>query len=246
MADVTSRAELIEYCYRQLGDPLVIVDITDDQADDAVDRAIAYFRDYYHDGIEKVYLKHQIVADDVTNKYITLPNLIFGVNRVFPAGGLTGATSIFDLQYQLRMNDLRDLTSTSMIYYVQSMQHIALLDNLLNTQKQFRWNRLTNKLYIDQSWEQKMVVGQYILLDCYMALDPAEAPKFWNIRTFKDYTTAIMKKQWGSNIKKFTGITLPGNITLDGQALYEEGKAEMDEIEESTMTKLAPLEFFLG
>ena len=221
--------------------------MTDEQAADIVEEAISYFRDYYFDGIEKVYLKHQITQTDIDNKYITLPDNIFGVNRVFPSTGISSAqTNIFDLTYQLRMNDLRDLTSTSMIYYVQVMQHMDLLDQLLNTYKQFRWNKLTNKLYIDQDWGAKAAVGEYLIVDCYSALDPAEAPKFWDDRLLKHYVTALMKKQWGSNIKKFQGITLPGGIQLDGQGLYDEGKQEAEDVETEIMSKLSPLEFIMG
>ena len=247
MAHVTSRVELVDYCYRHLGAPLVEINMTEEQADDLVDEAIGFFRDYYFDGIEKAYVKHQIVETDMTNGYIILPDLVFGVNRVFPTAGTTSSqTNIFDLQYQLRMNDLRDLTSTSMIYYTQVMQHISLIDNLLNTQKQFRWNKLTNKLYIDQNWSKKVAVGEWILIDCYMALDPQEAPKFWDDRYFKKYCSALFKRQWGQNISKFGGITLPGGVTIDGDKIYEQGKQEADDIEADIMTKLAPLEWVLG
>ncbi len=244
---VTSREELVQYCYRKLGAPLVEINITDEQADDCVSEAMSFFRDYHWDGIEKMYFKHKITNEDITNKYVTLPNSIIGVNRVFPTSGLpTSSTNIFDLQYQLRMNDLRDLTSTSMIYYTQVMQHIALIDNLLNTYKQFRWNRLSNKLYIDQDWGTKLKLDEYILIDAYSVLDPDQSPKYWDERILKHYVTALMKKQWGSNIKKFGGITLPGGIQLDGQALYDEGKAEAEDIEQDIMGKQAPLEFVMG
>ena len=145
------------------------------------------------------------------------------------------------------MNDLRDLTSTSLIYYAQAMSHIALIDNLLNVHKQFRFNKLNGKLYIDQSWSSAgLAVGQFILLDAYTALDPATSPKLWNERLFKEYVIALLKRQWGSNVKKYQGIQLPGGVTIDGQSLYEEGKAEQEAIEETIMTQLAPLEFQMG
>lgn len=247
MAHVTSREELVQYCYRRLGAPLVEINVTEEQADDAVDEAIGFFRDYYFDGIEKTYVKHQITDQNMLDGYIILPDLIFGVNRVFPTSGTQSTqTNIFDLQYQLRMNDLRDLTSTSMIYYTQVMQHISLIDNLLNTQKQFRWNKLTNKLYVDQNWGKKVISGEWMLIECYMALDPAMAPKFWDDRYFKKYCAALIKKQWGQNISKFTGITLPGGVTIDGAAIFDAGKQEAEDIETDLMTKQAPLEFILG
>lgn len=246
---VTNREDLKQYAYRALGAPLLTIDIADEQAEDRVDEAISFFREYYFDGIEKVYLKHEITLQDQTNEYITLPDHVWSVNRIFPypTSSSSSSVNIFDLQYQLRMNDLRDLTSTSLIYYSQAMSHIALIDNLLNVQKQFRFNKLNGKLYIDQSWSSVgLGVGQFILLDVYTALDPATSPKLWNERLFKEYVIALLKRQWGSNVKKYQGIQLPGGVTIDGQSLYEEGKAEQEAIEETIMTQLAPLEFQMG
>jgi hypothetical protein len=144
------------------------------------------------------------------------------------------------------MNDLRDLTSTSLIYYEQVMEHLSLINYMLNPEKQFRWNKLSGKLYLDFNWTGQVSVGEFLLIDCYSALDPTTAPKFWNDRYFKEYVTALFKKSWATNIKKYSGITLPGNITLDGQALYEEAKQEIDDIEKLIMDQLSPLEFVVG
>jgi hypothetical protein len=247
MATLSSRADLLDYCLRKLGSPLNEINVTPEQLDDIVDTSLSFFRDYYWDGIERMYLKHKITIDDVANKYITLPDNVFGVTRVFPTTGISsGDSNIFDLQYQLRMNDLRDLTSTSMIYYKQVMMHIDLIDQLLNTEKQFRWNCLTSKLYIDENWLYKEVVDQYILIDCYTALNPDDAPRYWNDRWLKLYVTAAIKKQWGQNIKKYSGITLPGGISLNGQDIYDEGKSELEEIEKEITNDQAPLSMMVG
>lgn len=246
MAIVTSRADLVQYCYRVLGAPLVEINITDEQADDIIDNAIDYFREFYFDGLESTFFKWQVTQTDIDNKYITLPDNIWGVKRVFPATGVTNAsTNIFDLSYQLRMNDLRDVTSTSMIYYTQMMGHLALLDNLLNTQKQFRWNRITNKLYIDQDWSSKDPLDTFILIDAYAVIDPTVNMKFWDDRYFKKYCVALFKKQVGQNIKKYNGIALPGGVTIDGQAMYDEGVKEATDLE-MWIANQAPLEWFLG
>jgi hypothetical protein len=127
------------------------------------------------------------------------------------------------------------------------MSHIALIDNLLNVQKQFRFNKLNGKLYIDQNWGiAGLSAGQFLLFDVYTALDPTASPKLWDDRLFKEYTIALFKKQWGTNVKKYQGIQLPGGVTIDGQSLYEEGKAEQADIEDKIMNQLAPLEFFMG
>jgi hypothetical protein len=250
MAVVTNKEELKGYVLRGLGSPLIQIDVTDEQMEDRIDEGIAYFREYYFDGIEKLYLKHQLTQEEVDQEFIQLPDHVWSINRIFPfpTSSASSQLNIFDLQYQLRMNDLRDLTSTSMVYYSQVMSHISLIDWLLNTQKQFRFNKLNGKLYIDERWNgaRGLSVGQWLIFDAYTALDPAESPKLWNERIFKEYIMALVKKQWGSNLSKYQGIQLPGGITLDGQRIYEEGKAEQETIETQIMDKLSPLEFFLG
>lgn len=244
---VSTRQQLIDYCLRALGEPVVEINVDDQQVEDRIDESIEYFRLYHYDGIEKIYLKHEITQQDVTNRYITLPDAIYGINRVFPvASGTSTSKSIFDLQYQLRLNDLYDLTSTSVIYYTQVMSHLALLDITLNGHPLYRFNRLNSKLYIEASWETEMLVGNFVLVECYRAMDPTEAPKLYNDPWIKHYSTALIKKQWAVNIKKFQGMQLPGGVTIDGDKLYNEAVSEIKDLEDDMMHKSAPLDFFLG
>lgn len=242
-----TRQDLINYCFRALGAPVVEINVDMDQVEDRVDEAIEYFRSYHYDGIEKVYLKHQVTQEDITNQYITLPDYIYGVTRVFPiASGTSTSKSIFDLQYQLRLNDLYDLTSTSVIYYSQVMSHLALLDLTLNGHPLYRFNRMTGKLYIEASWPDEMQVGNYVVVECYRALDPSTSLKVYNDSWLKHYLTALIKKQWATNISKFDGLQLPGGVTIDGRAKYEEAMSEIKDLEDDMMNKSAPLEFYLG
>lgn len=244
---VATRQQLIDYCLRSLGEPVVEINVDDQQVEDRIDEAIDYFRLYHYDGIEKIYLKHQITEDDVENKYITVPDAVYGIVRVFPiAAGTSTSKSIFDLQYQLRLNDLYDLTSTSVIYYTQVMSHLALLDLTLNGHPLYRFNRLNNKLYIEASWRDEMLPGNYVLVECYRALDPTEAPKVYNDPWLKHYCTALIKKQWATNIKKFQGMQLPGGVTIDGDKLYSEASDEIKNLEDEILNKAAPLDWFLG
>jgi hypothetical protein len=244
---VTSRQGLIEWCLRELGEPVVEINIDDSQVEDRVDEAIEYFRQYHFDGTEKMYLKHQVTPIDVTNRWIPIPDLIYGVSRVFPiASGTSTSKSIFDLQYQLRLNDLYDLTSTSVIYYTQVMAHLSLLDLTLNGHPLYRFNRLTNKLYIEEQWEENITPGSYLLVECYRVLDPSNAPRMYGEPWLKHYTTALLKKQWGTNIKKFQGLQLPGGVTIDGDKIYQEAKEEIEKLEDDIQRKSAPLEFFMG
>ena len=244
---VTTRQSLIDYCLRELGEPVVEINIDDQQVEDRVDEAIEFFRQYHYDGIEKVYLKHLVTNDDVAQKSIPITDLVYGVTRVFPvAAGTSTSKSIFDLQYQLRLNDLYDLTSTSVIYYSMVMSHLSLLDQTLNGHPLYRFNRLTNRLYIDENWVENIVPGSYILVECYRALDPATAPRMYNDSWLKHYVTALIKKQWGTNLKKFSGMQLPGGVTIDGDKIYQEAKDEIKDLEEDLRNKSAPLEFMMG
>lgn len=246
MATAT-REQLKEYCLRELGAPVLEINVDEDQLEDRIDEAIEYFRLYHHEGTEKIYMKHQITQTDIDNRYIPVPDLVYGITRVFPIVAATSSSnSIFDLQYQLRLNDLYDLTSTSIIYYESVMNHLALLDLVLNGHPLYRFNRLQNRLHLDINWSEDISVGQYILVEAYRALDPTTFTRMWNEPWLKHYTTALFKKQWGTNLKKFQGLQLPGGVTIDGDSIYKEGKEEQEALEQDLLNKSAPLEFFMG
>lgn len=179
-------------------------------------------------------------------KYVDIPDLVYGVTKILSIGQASSSKNIFDLQYQLRLNDLYDLTSTSLIYYKTVMSHLALLDFELNGHTGFRFNRKTNKLYLDVNWETDLILGDYIIVQGYRALDPSEFAKVWDDPWLKHYVIALFKKQWATNIKKFSGIQLPGGVTLDGDKLYDEATGEIKDLEDEIRSKSAPLDFFLG
>lgn len=187
-----------------------------------------------------------IVLREYDNKYIEVNDLVYGVTKILAIGQASSSKNIFDLQYQLRLNDLYDLTSTSIIYYKTVMSHLALLDLELNGHTSFRFNRRTNRVYLDINWETDIPLGDYVIVQGYRALDPAQFTKVWNEAWFKHYVTALFKKQWATNIKKFSGIQLPGGVTLDGDKLYDEAITEIKELEDSLQNKSAPLDFFIG
>jgi hypothetical protein len=187
-----------------------------------------------------------ITLREYDNKYIEIPDLVYGVTKVLSIGMASSSKNIFDLQYQLRLNDLYDLTSTSIIYYKTVMQHLALLDLELNGHTSFRFNRTQNRLYLDINWAQDIPLGDYIIVQGYRALDPTTWTKVWNEPWLKHYITALFKKQWATNLKKFQGIQLPGGVTLDGDKLYDEATSEIKELEDELQSKSAPLDFFLG
>ena len=187
-----------------------------------------------------------MVLGEVDLKYITTPDFVYGVTKILNIGQASSSKNIFDLQYQLRLNDLYDLTSTSIVYYKTVMSHLAMLDLELNGHPLYRFNRMQNRLYLDVNWSTDVIVGDHILIQGYRAVDPAEFSKVWNEQWLKHYTTALFKRQWAVNIKKFSGLQLPGGVTLDGDKLYIEAMKEIEDLETELRNKSAPLEFFMG
>jgi hypothetical protein len=318
---IASREDLKEYCLRELGAPVLEINVDDDQLNDRIDQALDYWRLYHYEGIEQIYMKQKIRASELyvvqavgttavisdvltgqtsgatcsvtsestrkatdhmilimnvvgtflpgetvtgghgftatlanpaiqlneyDNRYIDIPDAVYGITKILNIGQASSSKNMFDLQYQLRLNDLYDLTSTSIIYYKTVMQHLDLLDFELNGPVPFRFNRTMNRLFIDMKWKTDVVLGDYILVQGYRALDPDEFSKVWNENWLKRYTTAQFKRQWGTNMKKFGGLQLPGGVTLNGQETYDEAIAELKELEDELMRKSAPLDFFIG
>jgi len=316
---VSSREGLKQYALRDLGAPVLEINVDDDQLEDRLDEALDYWRLYHYEGVEQIYLKQQIRASEITltssvaanfsiaeritgassgaiaevcressrnssgtlllvrnvtgtftageaitgsaghnatlssitlreydNRYVEIPDYVWGVTKILSVGQASSSKNIFDLQYQLRLNDLYDLTSTSLIYYKTVMSHLALLDLELNGHQGFRYNRLNNRLYLDANWQTDFILGDYIIVQSYRAMDPTTWSKVYNEPWLKHYTTALFKRQWATNLKKFSGIQLPGGVTLDGDKLYSESQEEIDKLEQDLMTKSAPLDFFMG
>jgi len=186
------------------------------------------------------------IVGESENKYITVPDLIYGISRVLPFSGTQmSSRSMFDIQYQLRLNDLYDLSSTSIIYYSQVMSHLALLALELNGKPMHRFNRLSNKLYIDTNWEENLIPGSFVVVEAYRAMDPTVVPRIWNEILLKHYGTALIKRTWAVNLKKFSGLQLPGGVSLDGQGMYDEAMNEIRDIEEKIENQ-SPLEWFVG
>jgi len=231
MAIPTTRAEFKEYCLRKLGKPVIEINVDDDQVDDRIDESLKYFYDYHFDGSEKIYYKHAITSTDRTNKYITLPENIIGAVRVFPVGdpSITGG-DLFNIRYQIALNDLYTLTSVSMVPYYMAMSHIALIQEILVGQQPIRYNRHTNKLYVDMDWE-KVDDGSFLLIEAYEVINPDTYTDAWGDRWLQAYCTEKIKYQWGSNLTKFTGMQLPGGVQFNGEKILEDAKAEITRLE---------------
>jgi hypothetical protein len=242
-----TREEFKSLCFRQLGEPVIKVNVDDVQAEDCITIAVQFFQEFHYDGTERTYLKHQITSTDISNKYVQLGDGVNGATRIFPVGGNNQAMTFFDLRYQLRLNDLWDLSSTSYVNYALTMQHLRTLDMLFSGETPVRFNKINKRLYIDWDWNTDIQEGEWIITEGTIITDPNQFTLFWNDRMLKALGTALIKKQWGANLKKYGGMQLPGGITMNGQQLFDEAVGEIKEVmDEIKNTYQAPPGFLVG
>lgn len=319
MASPSSRQELIDYCLRALGHPVLEINIDDDQLEDRVDEAFQFYRDYHYDAVESVYLKEQITASTLQivgvnagnfsvgekitgaisgattfvhaafaankvyvkntsgtfsagetltgansgtsavlssitlgnfdNKYITLNDSVLSVVRTLPLSSRSNSISFFDAKYQLMLNNIQSLTNTDIQYFTMLKMHINMINDLMTGQKPVRFNRHMNRLYIDLTWGDggDLAIGDYIIIEAFRTLDPDTYTDVYNDYFLLSYTTALIKRQWGINLKKFEGVQLPGGVTLNGQKIFDEAQEEIKQLQEEVKsTWQLPVDFFTG
>ena len=234
MAVPTSRATFKEYCLRKLGKPVIEINVDDDQVEDRIDESLRYYWDYHFDGSHKTYYKHLVTQTDKDNKYITMPENIIGAINIFDIGDAVNTNNLFNIRYQIALNDLYTLTSQSMVPYFMAMQHIQFLEELLLGKQPIRYERHRDRLHIDMDWE-KVDVGHYIIVEAYEVIDPETWTDAWGDRWLQNYCTAKIKYQWGSNLTKFTGLNLPGGVQFNGEKILDDAAAELAKMEEEML-----------
>lgn len=236
MAVPTTRAAFKEYCLRKLGKPVIEINVDDDQVEDRIDEALRYYWDYHFDGSERTYYKHVITQEDRDNKYITLPENVIGAVNVFQIGDpAMTSNDLFNIRYQIALNDLYTLTSVSLIPYYMVMEHLGLMTELLVGKQPIRYNRHTDKLYIDMDWGT-LDVGTYLVVEAYQVVDPEVWVDAWGDRWLQNYATVLIKRQWGANLTKFSGMQLPGGVQFNGEKIYDDATAELQKLEEEMIS----------
>ncbi len=272
MAKPNTKQELKDYCLRQLGAPVLEINVADEQIDDLLDDTIQYFNERHFDGVEKTYLKYQINQDDIdrgrggtssagitttgvgivtttgtstnisglgtitsnfyeNSNFIQVPDSVIGIEKVFKFDTSSISGGMFSIKYQLFLNDLYFFNSVDLLQYSMTKRYLEDIDFLLTTDKQIRFNQRQNRLYLDINW-QAQEVDNFLVIECYRAMDPENFSKVYNDSFVKRYLTAAIKKQWGQNLIKFQGVKLPGGVELNGRAIYEDGQRELDEIKQ--------------
>ena len=273
MANPSTRETLKQYALRALGKPVIEINVDDDQLEDRLDEALQYYAQYHYDGIEKMYLKHLITEEDVArgtanitstgtdtvdstitdtflegSNFIPMPSAVVSVIQVWPFTGTGGGANMFDVKYQLRLNDLYDLSSTSVIQYQMAMDNLDLLEHILVGETPIRYSQHQNRLYIDADWENEFTAGQdYIIVECYRKLDPTTYIDIYDDIFLKRYATALIKQQWGANLSKFSGVAMLGGVTMNGETIYSQAQEEINKLEEQIqLTFELPVNYMIG
>ena len=253
MATPSTRETLKQYCLRNLGKPVIDINVDDDQVEDRIDEALQYFAQYHVDGVERMYLKYLVTADDITrmttdqsesvtdnsvttawkraDNFLVVPSTVISVVNVFPLSDRANL-NMFDVRYQLRLNDLYDFSSTSIVHYEMTMRHLDFLDHILVGEKPMRFNQLSNRLYLDLDWGTDITAGEYLIFEVYRKVDPDTYTDLYDDIYLKRYLTALIKRQWGQNLSKFSGTAMLGGVTLNGPELFSSAIDEQQRLEE--------------
>ena len=254
-SSITSRTLLQDYCLRRLGHPVIEINVDDEQISDRIDDALEFFAEYHFDGVEKVYLKHTITQTDIDNEWIPMDDPaspvggpVIGVRRVLPVPNFNAfQTGFFNEEFQLRLQDLNTFTGTSLLNWQMSLQNFRMVDYLFTVNATVLFNRKQNKLYLETDWAGKFSVDDILIIEAYRILDPSQYAEVYNDIFLKKYCTALIKRQWGENLKKFEGVQLPGGVTLNGKTIYDEAVDEINKIEEEMNLKWElPPDGFIG
>lgn len=248
MAAPQSRIELIEYAYRALGAPVLEINVDDDQANDRLDEAFQYWQEYHTDATFRMYYKHEVTAQDVTNGYITVPEALITVQEIFPFTDQNSSVNMFDVRYQMMLNDMYQLGHMgNLSNYVQIQQYLGTIDMILNGREHMRFNRHMNQLHIDTEWGVDIQEGEYVIIHGWQLVDPSTYPDVYNDMWLKRYVTALIKRQWGMNLIKFEGMQLPGGVMLNGRQLYDDAQNDIQQLEEEIrMNFEMPFDMFVG
>ena len=257
MSKPSTRQELIDYCLRRLGYPVLEINVDDDQIEDLVDDAIQHWQDYHFDGYQRMFLKHKVTeAERETLKsgittttgtnssgsgiasvnweegqnFLQLPEHVLGINKVFKMDNSTISNGLFNIKYQMFLNDVYYYGALDLLNYSMTKTYLEDLSRLITPDVQLRFNRKNGRLYVDIDWRE-FNDDNYLVLDCYRMVDPSDAAAVYNDWWLKKYTTSLIKRQWGQNLIKFQGVALPGGVQLNGRQLYDDAVAELEVLE---------------
>lgn len=243
----STRTEFGQYCLRKLGHPVIQINVSPEQIDDRIDEALQLWHERHMDGSFETIIKHQITEEDKANGYITLPDNLLRVEKVLPIRSSMSSHGMFDIQYQLHLNDIFDLRHAgTMSNYVMTKQYLGFVNDVLNGNNIVEFTKHRNRLEIQMNWS-RFPTGTWIIMYAELAVTPDNDPGVWDDLWLKKYATALIKRQWGDNLSKFAGIEMLGGVTMDGPGIYSSATAEVERLEaELTERYELPPMFFVG
>lgn len=241
---ITSRKGLSDYCLRALGYPVIQINVAPEQIEDRIDEAIAMFWEFHGEGTEKTYIAHKLTQKEITDKIIEIPEAVITVVRVLP---FNNSISSYNLQFQAYMTDILGgaLRGTSANYLI-AQQYLSTIQQVFNSEKSVRFNRITHQLRIDTDWAV-FKPDDYVIIECFAIIDPQDWEEVFNNKWLKEYTTALIKKQWGTNLSKYNGFQLPSGMILDGANILQTALQDIQVLEEELRTVWSlPIDFAVG
>lgn len=241
MALPTTRSEFKDYILRKIGAPVIQINVSDEQVDDRIDEAIAFWRDYHYDGSQMIYLKHALTQAEIDQGYVEVPENILGVTRIFDlSSSISTGTGFFNVQYQFVLNNLEDITGYNIQHYYMSLSHLQFLQEILVGRPLVRYNRHVNRLYLDVS-KSVLTAGSYIIIEGYDIIDGETYSNVWQDRFLQNYASALVREQWGLNLTKFTNMQLVGGVQFNGEQILNDARNDRKEMEENSINSLQPL-----
>lgn len=245
---INSKQGLKDYIMRALGSPVLQINIADVQIEDRIDDAIELFWQYHADGVRRVYYKHQVTQEDIDNNGVTLPKNIMSVLRVMPVDG-QDVLAINNLQYVMYITDIMDVrrfNGQGLSTYANTMSYLNTIQDLFGYDKVIEFNMHDHFLEVQTDWTL-IKVNDWFIVEAYVFVDPTAFGDTWNNYWLKQYAVALCKKQWGWNIWKFLNNVLPGGVQINGEGIYNEGKADVKDLEDRLRDEFEePISFFMG
>lgn len=240
--DIDNRNEFKAYCMRQLGHPVITVNVSDEQVDDRIDDALQLFFQYHIEGTEEEYRAHKITQEDIDRGYLLVSDDVYTVTNLIDSQTLSNL-SLTNLQVQWMLTDIiQNVFAGGLSNYVLTKSYLATLSELMGNQVRIKHNfyKKTLKLTLDLATRK----DQFIIYKCYTMNDTQQV---YNNNWLKQYATALIRKQWGNNLIKMEGVALPGGGTLNGGRILDQATQEIEQLETKLWEQYTyPVMAFMG
>lgn len=238
------REDLIQYALRKLGYPAMQINVTPEQIHDRVDDALARYWEMHHEGSYRDFIKYQFQELDIANGYVSVDEWVYSVLRVVSLGGMYSPNN---LEYVSLMQNIGGNVSnvSGGVNIMVSTTYLSTIYDFFSRQDMLRFNQRQNKVFFDTG-PTRLIAGDFVVLEVYRFSDPNQFRETWNDQWLKSYTTALIKRQWGQNMLKYSGFQLPSGLTLNGRDIYQDALGDLDALEAQLLSsETLPTDFFM-